>query len=43
MLDSAVLPLLAQAASSVPWLDQLVLVAMTGLAVFAVCRSTRRQ
>ena len=29
--------------TSASWIDQLVLVAMAGLAVFAVCRSTRRQ
>lgn len=29
--------------TSASWIDQLILVAMAGLAVFAVCRSTRRQ
>jgi len=33
---------LAQTSGGV-WIDQLLLVVMVGLAVFAVCRSTRRQ
>lgn len=35
--------LLAQGAGGGGWIDQLLLIGMVGLAVFAVCRSTRRQ
>ncbi len=35
--------LLAQTSVSANWIDQVVLIVMVGLAVFAVCRSTRRQ